>query len=131
MNRKKWILALLLIGLIAALLGYNYIYQDHRDIETEAPEYTIEAQELAHAFQSNEEVATQKYLNKTILVEGRVQTINTEGLTMEPSVFFALSENKKVNLDISEVKSIKVKGRCIGYDSLLEEIKFDQATILD
>lgn len=131
MNRKKWILAILLVGLVIALLGYNYIYQDHRDIASEAPEYTVDAKELAQAFQNNEEAATQKYLNKTVLVEGVVNTTNSEDLTMEPSVFFALSEKEVGNPAVSKATTIKVKGRCIGYDSLLEEIKFDQASIQD
>jgi hypothetical protein len=131
MNRKKWILATLLVGLVIALLGYNYIYQDHRDIASEAPDYTISATELTQAFQKNEETATKKYLNKTVLVEGVVNTINSEGLTIEPSVFFALSEKEVGNPAVSKATTIKVKGRCIGYDNLLEEIKFDQASIQD
>lgn len=132
MKRKKSLIIVLgLAVLLAIAIGYNYIYQDHRNIESEAPAFTVSATELSQAFQQDETTATQTYLNQTILVKGTVTAMDKETAMMEPSVFFALSENQNTS-DISGASAVfQIKGRCIGYDSILEEIKFDQAIIIN
>lgn len=128
-NRKPLFLSVILILIAIAIMAYNYVYQDHRDIETEAPAYTLSAIELSVAFQKEETIATQRYLNKTMVVKGILRNSEAETLTLEPNIFFALSKNQSVSEPTEGV--IKIKGRCIGYDSLLEEIKFDQAVIIN
>jgi len=128
-KKKSLFLVVSLMVIAVAVILYNYAYQDHRDIESEAPVYTLSAVELSEAFQKEETTATQRYLNKTIEVKGIVGTSEVQTLTLEPNIFFSLSK------DLIEAKPkgsvIKIKGRCIGYDSLLEEIKFDQAIIIN
>ncbi len=131
MKTKKWVFIVLALGIIAVTLAYDYIYQDHRDIESEAPAFTISAIELSIAFQEDETAATQTYLNKTILVEGIVSAFDNETVTMEPGVFFAVNKNEH-RTDLPSLNTnIQIKGRCIGYDSILEEIKFDQSIFIN
>lgn len=131
MRRKKPLLIVLGIGaILAAILVYNYVYQDHRNIETEKPTFTVSAIELSEAFQQDEMIATETYLNQTILVKGVVREMNKETAMMEPNVFFALSENEHTTDSPKLHTNIQIKGRCIGYDSILEEIKFDQSVII-
>ena len=132
MKRKKSLIIVLgLAVLLAIAIGYNYIYQDHRNIESEAPAFTVSATELSQAFQQDETTATQTYLNQTILVKGTVTAMDKETAMMEPSVFFALSENQNTSEIAGSLTVFQIKGRCIGYDSILEEIKFDQAIIIN
>lgn len=131
MKSKKSLFIVLGVGaLLAAILVYNYVYQDHRDIQSEAPAFTVSATELSAAFEQDETSATQTYLNKTILVTGMVSTIDNETAMMEPSIFFALSENQQLPEKKAFMTEVQIKGRCIGYDSILEEIKFDQSVII-
>ncbi len=130
MKKKKILLAILIIGLIIAFFGYNYIYQDHRDIQSEKAAYTLKATDLIQAFQGNEEEATEKYLNKTIEIEGNLSNIDGTSIVLEDVVFFALSENETPPTSNLLNTTIKIKGRCIGYDNLLEEVKVDQASLL-
>lgn len=117
--------------LLVVVLVYNYVYQDHRDIGSEVPAFTISAIELSKAFQNNETTATQTYLNQTVLVKGVVSSMDTETAMMKPGIFFALSENKNTSETLSFPTVLQIKGRCIGYDSILEEIKFDQAIMIN
>lgn len=126
MKTKKWILSILVVGIVTAIFVYNYIYQDHRDIKSEKATFTLTAQEMANAFASDEQAATEKYLNKTIEVEGVVEIAQEKTIMMSPGVFFALSESNNNHTSVGA--TAQIKGRCIGYDSLLEEIKFDQST---
>ncbi|UKM64692.1 hypothetical protein GSB9_01249 [Flavobacteriaceae bacterium GSB9] len=123
---KKWIVIIIL--LIAVIIGYNYLYQDHRDIASEAANYTVSSQNLKSEFETSPIQAEQKYLNKTIEVSGIVSEFNLNDLTLNDNIFCIL-KNPKQELKVGT--SIKVKGRIIGYDDLLEQIKLDQCTIIN
>lgn len=125
---RKWIIILAII-IIAAVIGYNYIYQDHRDIESEQAEFMISSSEINQLFSENSTSAEQKFLNKTIEVSGLITDINSNDITIDDSVFCQFSNNLETSLDKNE--NIKIKGRVIGYDDLLEQVKLDQCTIIN
>ena len=122
-KRNIGLLAVLLL-LIGSFFVYKYLNQPHRDIATEKANFNITATNLIADFDKDSEAATQKYLNKTILVNGTVTATEENALTVEERVY-AVFENKINNTQTQ----ISIKGRCIGYDELLEEIKLDQCTI--
>ena len=129
--KRKWIYLLLVLVVVAAIIGYNYIYQDHRDIKSEKAAFSLKAADLTNAFQQNEEDATAKYLNKTIEVSGKLTGIDGSSLVLEQVVFFALSESETPPDQTRINNEVTVKGRCIGYDNLLEEVKLDQASLVE
>ena len=67
-----------------------------------------------------------KHLNKTIEITGRITDVTKSDLTLNNMVFCQFSENQLVELN----SNITVKGRCIGYDDLLEQLKLDQCIII-
>lgn len=125
---RKWIL-ILVIAIVAAIFGYNYIYQDHRDIESEQAEFTMTSSEINQLFSENSTSAEQKFLNKTIEVSGLITDINSNDITIDDKIFCQFSNNLETSLDKNE--NIKIKGRVIGYDDLLEQVKLDQCTIIN
>jgi len=125
---KKWI-AILIVLIIAAFIGYNYIYQDHRDIENESAEFAMPSSEIALQFSQDPTSAEQQFLNKTIEVSGLISEINTNDITIDDKVFCQFSNNIETALDKSD--KVKIKGRVIGYDDLLEQVKLDQCTIIN
>lgn len=129
-SKKSLLLALGLGTLLAAIFVYNYVYQDHRDIQSEAPAFRVSATELSAAFEQDETTSTQTYLNNTIVVTGTISSIDLNTATMEPGIFFALSVNQLLPKGDLSKAIVSIKGRCIGYDSILEEIKFDQSVII-
>ncbi len=125
---RKWIVILIII-IIAAIIGYNYIYQDHRSIENESAEFVISSAEIANLFSENAVSSEQKFLNKTIEVSGLISELNTNDITIEDKVFCQFSDDLKLSIDKNS--KVKIKGRVIGYDDLLEQVKLDQCTLIN
>ena len=124
---RKWII-IVLIALIASYIGYNYIYQDHRNIEKESAIFTMTSSEITQLFSKDIESAEKQFLNKTIEVSGLISEINTTDITINDSVFCQFLDT--INSALEENNSIKIKGRVIGYDDLLEQVKLDQCSII-
>ncbi|MGM5469270.1 OB-fold protein [Flavobacteriaceae bacterium LMO-SS05] len=120
---RKWIIILVLLVLV--YLVYNYIYQEHRNIESETSEFVMNSIDIANEFAINPSASEKKYLNKTIEIKGTITELNDTDLTLDHTVFCQFDSKIKIDTD-----NVKVKGRFIGYDDLLEQIKLDQCSIL-
>ncbi|RIA08345.1 putative nucleic acid binding protein [Flavobacteriaceae bacterium MAR_2010_72] len=120
---RKWIIliALLVLGIFA----YNYIYQEHRNIQDETPEFVVTAVELSKEFSNDPKASERKYLNKTIVINGIITEQNENDLILNPNIFCQFEQKITTNDTV-----VQIKGRVIGYDDLLEEIKLDQCNIL-
>jgi len=123
---KKKIL-LFVFTLCLFFLGYNYLFPDHRTINQEEALFNVEASILFDEFIDNSKQAEYKYLNQTITVSGVITSFNTENIMINNKIFCKFDNIvNKININ----DSIVVKGRCIGYDELLEEVKLDQCSIV-
>lgn len=123
---RKWVIILLLF--IICIVAYNYIYQDHRDINSEISEFTLSSSTIANEFKTDALATESKYLNKTIEIKGTVTHIGDKTITLDQTVFcqFDTSFNSvKIN------SKVTIKGRFIGYDELLDEVKLDQCTLIN
>ena len=125
---KKKIIYVLIAIVALAFLGYNYMYQDHRDISTEKAAFTLTSASFFNEFESDSEKAQTKYLNQTLELSGVVTALDETSITLDNTIFCSLNGNQKNTHQLNT--KITVKGRFIGYDDLLEEIKLDQTTIL-
>lgn len=130
MNKIKFSKGLLAIVLliIIALVVYNYIYKSHRNIETEITSFVIAASDLANEFTSDIENSTDKYIDKTLEISGIVTSVDKTSLEVDKriSCYF---DKTITNAQLLH-KKIIIKGRCIGFDELLNEIKIDQCTVI-
>lgn len=122
--KKLIIVAVLFISIIVV---YNYAYQDHRNIKDEQVSISVTAIQISQEFINNPVGSEKTYLNKTIEISGLVTAIDKNNLTLDNKVFCQLAENQLPK----ENSNIKIKGRFIGYDDLLEEIKLDQCYIIE
>ena len=130
MQNKKYIKKIatgLLIFLVILFLSYKYLYHEHRDISNEKALFSLTANEILKDFLLDESKANLKYLDKSITITGKITNIDTKNNTIviDEKVFVLL---KKISV-VKQSEVIIVQGRVIGYDSLLEEIKLDQAEI--
>lgn len=124
--KKIIIISFLLLSI--GILAYHYIYQDHRNIESEQTEFNTTPQKIRDAFSQDALKAEKKYLDKTIEVSGLISESNTKNLTLNDIVFCQFENTIEKSFKINSV--IKIKGRCIGYDDLLEQVKLDQCTLI-
>jgi len=125
---RKIIFLILGIVFLLAIGGYFYLYQGHRDIMTEKASFQLSSENLISDFQKDMVAANTKYLNKTIEVKGKIKELTDSAITLEPGVF--CSFNHKLTKELKD-KEVTVKGRCIGYDELFNEVKLDQCSIAD
>lgn len=103
---------------------YNYLYQNHRNIQLEKAEVIVSAEGLIDFFKKND---SEKVLNKTIEVKGLITEIGSKSLTIDHKVQCSFNfEIKGFKID----QKITLKGRCIGFDELFEIAKIDQSSII-
>lgn len=108
--------------------AYVYIQKPHRDISAETVEFSISSDALLNEFLVNEANASAKFLDKTIVVYGALTEIYNNFLAVDNKIYCKFEKEVPI---IPLKSSLKVKGRCIGFDVLLEQVKLDQCSILD
>lgn len=123
---KKAVITIFIL-IVGLFLGYKYLYHEHRDISTETAAFSVSVNQLLKEFTEDETKANSKYLDKSIVIKGKVTSVDSPNKTivLDEKVFVILTNSQEVKLH----SEISVQGRLIGYDSLLEEIKLDQAQI--
>lgn len=130
MKKNKIVLGLVILLLLVSggsYLYYGVLFKTSRNIESEEPIFTISAERLIQDYNTNQKKADSKYLNKTIQIEGIVSSETDSTLVLHNTVFCLLNHPQKNKLT---KKNVIIKGKCIGYDELFEEIKLDQCTII-
>jgi len=126
---RKWIVVLAIIFL-AATGSYLYLFREHRDIKNEKPELIITSALIISEFIQEPSKSEQKYLNKTIQVSGIIKEINPRGLLLSDGIYCTLNDSL-AHSSLNIETQITIKGRVIGFDDLLEQIKLDQCFILN
>ncbi|WP_299536765.1 hypothetical protein [Ulvibacterium sp.] len=127
--RGKKIYAVLAGALVLLILGistYNYIYKGHRDIATERVAHTVSAEEIHNDLGKEGKIA--KYVDQVVQLHGKITALEQNAIVIDNKVqinFLTDTPN-----DLSIAGQITIKGRCVGYDDLLELVKIDQATLI-
>jgi len=138
---NKWVkigVAIVLIGIMAAGLGYKFVYnKPHRDFEKAQADYTLSCEEAYNAYVKNRTDADQMYTGKVLQIEGELTSMETpDSMTI---LVFALSEGMfgdegvritmlpKYDMMAQALlpgDNVKAKGFCTGYndtDVILEK----------
>lgn len=120
---------LIIICIVAVLLfgAYTYIMKGGaRDVASEEAAFSVTAREICSEFASDEAGATKKYLDKPIELKGTVSTLAPGTVVLDEKAVCVLKDS---TVTATTGKAITLKGRVVGYDSLMEELKIDQCTI--
>ena len=132
-NKKKYwtifrfFLPLSIIGLI---IIYNTYNKPHKDFDKSPFEVTIESRELISLYQDNTDNANTRFLNKILLVIGTITNIETNIIILDNGIVCTLDPSQIITDEININNKVSVKGRCIGYDDLLEEVRIDHSFIM-
>lgn len=119
--KSKYFILLIIIGLAIFFIGKNYLYKPHKSIENQTAIYEGSADDFIIKMKENE----QKYQNQIVILNGKITNIENNTIVLNNSIFCQLKNSINNNLN-----KVKVKGRIIGFDNLLDEIKMDQVIIL-
>ncbi|MFN8275261.1 MAG: hypothetical protein U0X58_10340 [Flavobacteriaceae bacterium] len=123
--KKSRIIGIALV--IAVLVGIGvYWYVMHggaRNLASEDAAYTVNAKDIIQEFSTNSERANKKYLEKAVVITGKVTEIHANQVIIDNSVVCLLQQpDSKVKIN----QSIIMKGRVVGFDDFMGEIKLDQ-----
>ncbi|MGQ1785289.1 OB-fold protein [Saccharicrinis sp. GN24d3] len=120
--KKTVILIVIIMTLVGSGVGFYLFNKKVGGLEKVKADYTIAATMLYEVFETQEQEANAKYLNKVILVEGKVEKLE---ISKEYSSIILTADNSlaggincSFNHEIKGVSKgdmISIKGRCQGY----------------
>jgi hypothetical protein len=122
--KRNKILALLLIIAFGGYSGYKYVYKPHKSIEESSIEFTGNSTEFLSKIKED----TNTWNSKIIELSGKITSIDTDGVTLNEQIYCQFKDVLEVST-LKENQTIKIKGRVIGYDDLLDELKLEQCII--
>lgn len=125
MNKKFKIivLSIIVVGL-TGFTGYNYVmYGGARDLADEETSFTVSSKNISAEFADNIAASNKKYLEKAIAIKGTITAITETEVIIDNSIICNL---KNKDSSIKKDQIITVKGRVVGYDDLMGELKLDQ-----
>lgn len=121
---KIVLVAVSVIALAGVLFGLYMYNLKPKDLQKVKPDFVVTATDLLKAFESDENTATAKYVNKVVEVSGTIQTV-------KPGENNALTISLNTGSDISSVictlqgnteltsfrtgEQITIRGKCSGF----------------
>ena len=128
MSKKVKIIGVLfVIALIIGFSVFNYVFHGGaRDLATEDAAFTVTSKNIIAEFATNVPAATNKYSDKAIAVSGIVTAVTDSIVTIDNTI---ICNFKSPDTTIKNEQVITVKGRLVGFDDLMGELKLDQCSI--
>ena len=125
---KNIVIAVVLLGLIAAGVGYWQFNKPHRDASTEVVAHTLGANELFSAFESDEQAAMKKYGNQLVEISGTIREVvaGTEAKPMlvleseHPIFGIKCMFQEPIETELATGQQVTVKGFCSGINGDVE-----------
>jgi len=138
MNKwSKIFIGLAVIGIIAAGLGYKFVYnKPHRNFEKATPDHKVSCREIFSDYQNARQAAENKYNGKVIEITGYLDKVETpgsmtiavfvlsEGMFGDEGIRCTMLPNHSENILLFAGKKVNLKGYCTGYndtDIILEK----------
>ena len=101
-------------------------YGGSRNIATEEAEFIIPSKVITAEFTADIANATLKYSDKTIAVSGKVTAVSDSIVTIDNTIICNFNiPDESIKTD----QSVSIKGRLLGFDDLMGELKLDQCSI--
>ncbi|MGB0432290.1 MAG: OB-fold protein, partial [Bacteroidia bacterium] len=126
---------LLILAAIGVVVGGSVVYyvfnKPHRDIQGEAPAFTLNAAEFYSEFSMDEEAGNVKFGNQVIQVTGPIADISLNGaeatITLNDDMegisctldSMAVANNKSKIEALTVGNELTLKGKCDGFDMIM------------
>ena len=123
-KKSKIIIGVIITIIISVGLIYQYTMRPPAQIEDRAVDFTGTSQELFMKIQEN---AT-AWQDKVVIISGKITSLDEKGFTISSNTYCQVKNASSLSL-LSNDQVVYMKGRVIGYDDLLEELKLDQCII--
>lgn len=123
-KKSKVLLLIVTLFIIGIYSIFTYAYKPHKTIDDIPIAYSGTSENFIEKVKIN----TLHWQDVVVELSGIITSKDESGITLNNSVYCQLEDGIKTT-DLQEGQSISIKGRVIGYDDLLEEIKLDQTII--
>ena len=125
---KKYLPPILILLLIIVYAVWN---KPHKNYSNTKPNITIDSSNFINEFKTNPTLATEKYLNQVILVNGNVTDRLTKSVVLNNGIVCTLDSLSLKALGLIQINNeVSIKGRFVGFDDLFEEIRLDHCFIM-
>ena len=128
MSKKVKIIGVVfVVALVIGFSVFNYVfYGGARDLATEDAVFTVTSKNITAEFTANIPAATKKYSDKAIAISGIVTAITDSIVTIDNTI---ICNFKTPDTTLKNEQAITIKGRLVGFDDLMGELKLDQCSI--
>ncbi|CAM1346042.1 hypothetical protein [Tenacibaculum crassostreae] len=123
-KNKKWLISSVILLILGIFLAYSYVYKPHQNTESLKTDFEGEASTLLSSIKDDSTL----WLNKVVVLSGKVTSKDVKGITLNNSIYCQFREDTKTS-EINIDDTITIKGQIIGYDDLLDELKINQCII--
>lgn len=125
-TRLKIIAIILVLQISGFYLIYKNAVQPPVPIEDVKSDYNHSVKQFYLEFVESNVAFDRKYLNKVIRLTGNVTVVQDSVIVLNNKI--VCIANEKFNNTIKD-KTIKVKGKYVGYDELFDNLKMDECVI--
>ncbi len=126
-KRSKIIIIALAVIVVGGVAGYLYMYKAHKTLDDMEVAYQGDSQEFISKFEGNVDQWIKG--DKVVELTGVITEKDSISVSVNETIYFQLEKGTNTN-DLAKGQKIKIKGRIIGYDDIMEEVKLDKAIIL-
>ena len=124
-KEMNWKIFRSIIPILALGAIYYYTQSIKINYKTEKPVLTTTATDLIWRFQVD---ASKDLLSRVVEVNGKVTSMDSLLVILNHKLICAPSSDTELKPVIGE--DITIKGRCIGYDDLLDEVRLDHVFLV-
>jgi hypothetical protein len=126
-NKKYLLLGIFALVIILIIGGYLYLNPSHRNIADEEVGFMVTTSELEESFRRAGPET--KMADQVIKTTGEITELDEKSVTLDGKV--EVSFTNKLSAEVELGMEVTIKGRCVGYDDLLQMVKIDQATLME
>ena len=123
-KKNKFIVTILIVFSVIGFAIYTYAMRAPTAIENKKIHFSGASDELLLKIIDD----TEAWQDKIVVVSGEVTNIDDKGIMLSSKIYCQLKQLTDLQ-KINPSSNISIKGRIIGYDDLLEELKLDQCII--
>ena len=125
---KKYFPLLIILLATAVYFVWNKPHKDYSNMKTDI---TISSLNFINEFKANSTLATEKYLNQIILVNGNTTDKLSKSVVLDNGIVCTLDSSSLKDLGLIQINNeVSIKGRFVGFDDLFEEIRLDHSFIM-
>ena len=123
-NKVIFITSVMMVLTVGAVYVYQYISMSPKDVVEITPEYVGDATEFNFLVTDN----LSYWTGKVVQIDGKVTELTEYGVVINGTIFCQF-ENGDDLQSIVENQQINIKGKLVGFDEILMEIKLNQCIL--